>query len=141
MKLLEDITCPGCKKEFTKETDLDKLDNAEPIKSNKSTLTGSQQILEKPIEKEPEIKIETVIEDFKPNYECPDGDCDIGVHKNKNYSKKAKGKCKNCDQFTKHAKGTCPWCKGTDLEELEEDELEELGITDPTEEHEGHSHE
>ncbi len=143
VKLVEDIDCPHCKKPFTKETDLDKLSHVENITPNNSSLSGTTQVLEqKPIESEIKIETKTVIEDFKPNYECPDGNCDIGVHKNKNYKKKPKGKCTNCGQFTKHDKGTCPWCKGTELEELEEGELEDLGITDPLiVEHEGHNHE
>lgn len=130
--------CPNCKEKVS--IDIDKLEIKAP-KSLENANTESQvQILEK--KPEPEIKIETVIEDFKPNYECPDGNCDIGVHKNKNYSKKPKAKCTNCGQFTKHDKGTCPWCKGTELEELDEGELEDLGITDPSiDEHEGHTHE
>ena len=87
-----------------------------------------------PIEKpKPEIKIETVIEDFKPNYECPDGNCPDLVHPNKNYRRKPKGKCNNCDQFTKNKDGKCPWCKGTDIEELDPEDLEELGISNPPE--------
>jgi len=144
LKILTKETCPGCKKEFESSHE---LENLEP-KINKGTikeLTSGDQVIqqiEKP--KDPEVKIETktVIEDFKPNYECPNGDCDIGVHKNTNYKKKPKGKCTNCGQFTKHDKGTCPWCKGTELEELDEDELNELGIVDPViDEHEGHIHE
>ena len=109
---------------------------------NPSTET-TQLLIEKP--KEPEIKIETktVIEDFKPNYECPNGDCDIGVHKNTNYKKMVKGKCSNCDQFTKHNKGVCPWCKKNDtIEEIDQEELQDLGIVKPEiVEHDGHNHE
>ena len=137
MKITGD--CPHCKDKI--EIDIDKLEVKTPTMDNAST-TGTTQVLEtKPPKPEVIEKEVTVIEDFKPNYECPDGNCDIGVHKNKNYKKKAKGKCTNCDQFTKHAKGTCPWCKGTELEELEENELEELGITEPTNDHEEHNHE
>ena len=134
MKLIEDVTCPNCKKDFTKETDLDKLDKAEPIQTTKATISGTQQILEKPIEKPVETKIETVIEDFKPNYECPDEKCQVGLHKNENYSKKVKGKCTNCDQFTKYDMGQCPWCKKTDtIEEMDPEDLEDLGIENPPE--------
>jgi len=133
--------CPNCKEKVT--IDIDKLEVKTPKALDNPTSEGQTQILQtKP--KEPEIKTEvkTVIEDFKPNYECPNGDCDIGVHKNTNYKKKPKGKCTNCGQFTKHDKGTCPWCKGTELEELDNEELTELGIIDPVlDEHEGHNHE
>jgi len=134
--------CPNCKEKVT--FDLEKeMKIKEPKALENQTKEGLTQVLE---QKPPEIiekeVIKTVIEDFKPNYECHNGDCDIGVHKNTNYKKKPKGKCTNCGQFTKHDKGTCPWCKGTDIDELDEDELNDLGIIDPTiEEHEGHNHE
>ncbi len=141
MKLVEDIDCPHCKKPFTKETDLDKLDNVETTKTTNASVNTTQQILEKPEIKE-KIVEKTVIEDFKPNYECPNGDCDVGVHKNKNYKKRPKGKCENCGQFTKHEKGVCPWCKGNEIEEVNPEDLDELGIMAPQiDEHEGHNHE
>ncbi len=142
MKLTGDTTCPGCKKEHKVEFDLDKLnDNIKPQEINNGI--GSQQtiVTEKPKIVEKEV-IKTVIEDFKPNYECPNGNCDTGVHKNKNYKKLVKGKCTNCDQFTKHDSGTCPWCKGTDIDSIDPEDLQELGIEKPiTDEHEGHEHE
>ena len=133
--------CPNCKEKVA--IDIDKLEIKTPKTLENASAEGLTQILEeKP--KEPEIKIETktVIEDFKPGYECPDGDCEIGVHKNKNYSKRVKGKCTNCNQFTKHDKGKCPWCKKEEIEPIEQEELEELGIEMPQiDEHEGHIHE
>jgi len=131
--------CPNCKEKVV--IDIDKLEVKTPKPLENANTESQVQILEK--KPESEIKIETVIEDFKPNYECPDDNCDLGgMHKNKNYKKKPKGKCTNCGQFTRHDKGTCPWCKGTELEEVDADELEELGITDPIiDEHEGHNHE
>ena len=133
--------CPNCKEKVS--IDIDKLEIKAPKELQNASTETTQVLIEKP--KEPEIKIETktVIEDFKPNYECPNGDCDIGVHKNTNYKKMVKGKCSNCDQFTKHNKGVCPWCKKNDtIEEIDQEELEELGIVKPEiVEHEGHNHE
>ena len=134
--------CPNCKEKVS--IDIDKLEIKTPKLLTNATAEAQTQILETPkpeiIEKE---VIKTVIEDFKPNYECPNGDCDIGVHKNTNYKKMVKGKCSNCDQFTKHNKGVCPWCKKNDtIEEIDVEELEELGIVKPEiVEHEGHNHE
>ena len=128
-------TCANCKE--TVVIDLDKeIKSKEPKElENQTTETQKQVLLVKPVEKpEPEIKIETVIEDFKPNYECPDGNCDVGVHKNKNYKQKPKGKCTNCDQFAKHKNGVCPWCKKSDtIEELDPEDLDDLGIVSPPE--------
>jgi len=138
--------CPNCKKPVA--FDVDKLDPTQikvPDLHNVS-VTGQQTTqIEKPKEKaEVEIKevTKTVIEDFKPNYECPNGDCDVGIHKNKKYTKRAKGQCSNCKQFTKHESGTCPWCKKDEIEALDPEELDELGIANPPEmEHEEHEHE
>ena len=133
--------CPNCKEKVS--IDIDKLEIKAPKELQNASTETTQVLIEKP--KEPEIKIETktVIEDFKPNYECPNGDCDVGVHKNTNYKKMVKGKCSNCDQFTKHNKGVCPWCKKNDtIEEIDVEELEDLGIIKPEiDEHEGHNHE
>jgi len=143
LKIIADTTCPGCKKNHEVEIDIDKLDVKTPPASTTNASSSQTTILE---EEPPEViekeVIKTVIEDFKPNYECPDGDCDIGVHKNKNFKKMPKGKCTNCDQFTKHDKGTCPWCKHDEIEPIEPEELDELGIDTPNiEEHEEHIHE
>ena len=132
--------CPNCKEKVS--IDIDKLEIKAPKELQNASTETAQVLIEKP--KEPEIKIETktVIEDFKPGYECPDGDCEIGIHKNKNYSKRVKGKCTNCDQFTKQEKGKCPWCKKEEIEPIEKEELEDLGIEMPIiDEHEGHTHE
>jgi len=133
--------CPNCKEKVV--IDIDKLEVKTPKTLENSTTETQTQLLE---QKPPEVIekeiIKTVIEDFKPGYECPDGNCEIGVHKNKNYSKIVKGKCTNCDQFTKHDKGTCPWCKKDEIEPIEKEELEDLGIEMPNiEEHEEHNHE
>lgn len=141
MKLTGD--CPHCKKSLA--FDVDKLDIKQeaPLSVPNASATGQQtQQIEKPKEEPPKLKRETVIEDFKPNYECPNGDCDVGVHKNKNFTKRPKGKCTNCDQFTKHDSGTCPWCKKDEIEPIDSEELDELGIAKPPEqEYEGHDHE
>ena len=129
MKITGD--CPSCNEKVS--IDIDKLEMKAPKELQNASTETKQVLLEKPKEKEPEIKTETVIEDFKPNYECPDGNCDVGIHKNKNYKQKPKGKCNNCDQFTKNKDGKCPWCKGTDIEELDPEDLDELGIENPPE--------
>ena len=124
--------CPNCKEKVS--IDIDKLEMKAPKELQNPSTETQQVLIEKPVEKEPEIKIETVIENFKPGFECPDDNCEVGVHKNKNYSKRVKGKCTNCDQFTKLDKGKCPWCKKTDtIESIEQEELEDLGIEMPPE--------
>ena len=140
MKLSGD--CPNCKKPIS--FDVDKLDPKSvkvPELENASVTGQKTQQIEKPpdiIEKE---VTKTVIEDFKPNYECPNGDCDVGVHKNKNFKKRPKGKCTNCEQFSKHESGTCPWCKKDEIEAIDPEELDDLGIAKPPEqEHEEHDH-
>ena len=139
MKLTGD--CPNCKKPLAFDVDKLEVKRDLPAAVTNASVTGQQT---QQIEKPPEIKevAKTVIEDFKPNYECPNGDCDVGVHKNKNFKKRPKGKCKNCDQFAKHESGTCPWCKKDEIEAIDSEELDDLGIARAPEiEHEGHDHE
>lgn len=135
--------CPNCKEKVA--IDIDKLEVKTPNTLENASTEGQTQLLE---QKPPEViekdVVKTVIEDFKPGYECPDGNCDQGgIHKNKNYSKKVKGKCSNCDQFARNDKGTCPWCEKNDtIEEMDSEELEELGIRNPPEQQiEEHIHE
>lgn len=139
MKLTGD--CPNCKKPLAFDVDKLEVKQQQPTTVPNASVTGQQT---QQIEKPPEMKEvpKTVIEDFKPNYECPNGDCDVGVHKNKNFKKRPKGKCTNCDQFAKHESGTCPWCKKDEIQPIDSEELDELGIAKPPEqEHEGHDHE
>jgi len=135
--------CPNCKEKVT--IDIDKLEVKTPKTLDNASTEGQTQLLEqKPVEPEIKTEIKTVIEDFKPGYECPDGNCDQGgIHKNKNYSKKVKGKCSNCDQFSRNNKGSCPWCEKNDtIEEMDSEELEELGIRNPPEQQiKEHTHE
>ncbi|MEE9215750.1 MAG: hypothetical protein V3U54_13425 [Thermodesulfobacteriota bacterium] len=142
MKLSGD--CPNCKKPIS--FDVDKLDpkSVKVPELENASVTGQQtQQIEKPPEiKEPKPKPKTVIENFKPNHECPDGNCDIGIHKNTNYTKIVKGQCENCKQFTRYDTGTCPWCKKDEIEPVDPEELDDLGIAKPPEQvHEEHEHE
>ena len=139
MKLTGD--CPHCKKALAFDVDKLEVKQEKPVIVPNASVTGQQT---QQIQKEPEVKevTKTVIEDFKPNYECPNGNCDVGVHKNKNFKKRPKGKCTNCNQFAKHESGTCPWCKKDEVEPIDPEELDELGIAKPPEEeYEGHDHE
>ena len=49
------------------------------------------------------------------------------------------GKCDNCGQYGPDAAGPCFWCKEGNFEEVDPEELEELGIQAP--EPVEHSHE
>jgi len=146
MKLVEDIDCPHCKKQFTKETDLDSLEHTEPIQTTNPKVSGTAQILEtikkEPEKSESEIKIETVAPKDEPFFECKNGNCGEGLHRNKNYSKAPNQKCKNCDSLNGSTK--CKNCGNKDPEEFEEleiDELKELGIPIPEIKEHEHTHE
>lgn len=136
--------CPHCKKNVA--IDIDKLEikqDATQLLAN-ATTAGTQVLEQKPSIVE---KIKEVLPEFMPAGRCKNGNCDVGIHKNPNYKKRPKGKCKNCGQFSAHKEGDCPWCidedkKRGEIEELEEEELDDLGIPRPPEiEHEGHNHE
>ena len=46
------------------------------------------------------------------------------------YSDK-KGKCNNCDQLNPHKEGKCIWCDQNEVEPIDKDDLEDLGIRLP----------
>ena len=82
----------------------------------------------KEIEKEV-IKEVKVVPSWQPNYICKGPNCN--TKKNPSYSARPKGVCSNCGQFTKEAFGTCIWCQSKDIEEIDEDKLNDLGIPTP----------
>ena len=85
------------------------------------------------IETKPEVKevekIIKVVPSWQPNYICKGPNCN--TKKNPDYAQRPKGKCSNCGQFTKEAFGTCIWCQGKEIEELDSEELDNLGIPTP----------
>lgn len=134
MKITGD--CPNCKEKVA--IDIDKLEVKQPKELENTTSEGqqTQQIIK------PEIKeIEKIVEKVKipsdqPFYECKD--CD-SLHKNKNYSVRPNKKCNNCDSLNGPKNKGCKNCGNTEFEELDEDQLDDLGIPKPAE-HE-HEHE
>ena len=82
-----------------------------------TTQATSQVQLEKPdiIEKIPS---------HLPKYKCRT--CDT-YHENKTF-KRPKGKCENCGQFAQEDKGHCPTCAEGELEPIDDEELDDLGI-------------
>lgn len=138
LKVIEEIECPGCKHKFDKTTDLSDLKNVPVTKiENKAKIKEvieegqTSQIIEK------EKIVEKVkIPSDQPFYECKD--CD-SLHKNKNYSVRPNKKCNNCDSLNGPKNKGCKNCGNTEFEELDEDQLDDLGVPKP-EEHE-HEHE
>ena len=109
-----------------------------PLDENKPTATLSvtnatpNQTVQVQVEKPSEKETRTIekIPSYLPKYKCKN--CDTN-HKNPNYTHRPKGKCKNCDQFSKDATGKCPWCDKEEIEPIDEDDLDELGIPEPEE--------
>jgi len=134
--------CPGCGEEIeivTKESNQIEI----PVENNSQQL----QVIQKQIEELKTIKEEVKEEKEPPKtqspsddafYDCANGNCDIGLHKNPNYTKRPNQQCKNCNRLNK--KKACKNCGNTDPEEFEEkndEELEEMNIPLPNEvEHE-----
>ena len=94
--------------------------------NNQSQQTIKPEIKE--IEKEV-IKEVKVVPSWQPNYICKGPNCN--TKKNPSYSSRPKGVCSNCGQFTKESFGTCIWCQSKDIEEIDEDKLNDLGIPTP----------
>lgn len=137
--------CPHCKEKV--KLDLDKLDGGiqKAQNSDIENVTQTQSTIQQQKPQDPEIKevIKTVTPQDEPFFVCKNGNCGDGVHRNENYSKKPNKKCKNCDSLNGNKK--CKNCGNIDEEEfdeLEDEDLKELGIPMPgIDEHEEHHHE
>jgi hypothetical protein len=84
------------------------------------------------------VKVKDAAPSYQPRFKCRDGSCDVGVHKNKNYREFPKTKCADCDQFNpfpenpdRGYKNKCLWCGSEDLEEIDPEDLRDLGIPAP----------
>jgi len=142
LKIKGSVECPNCNKKHDAELDIDKL-TMEQVKTaeiKNPQDSGTSTVLETKPEVKPEPKILPPI--HVPAFKCTGSDCGE-IHKNPNYFKRVKGKCKNCDQFSRDKEGDCPWCREKNsIEEIDDDELDELGIPKPLEREigEGHGH-
>ena len=137
MKLVQKTSCPHCDKEFELESDLDKIEMTTPKQADTSS-SATTQILEQKVNEQktetPKKEIQHVIPSHIPGYSCADGSC-TQAHKNKNYKKMPVAKCENCGQFTASKDKECPWCKSKDFEDLDQEELIDLGLPVPEHDH------
>ena len=106
------VNCPGCTKTIY-------LDDSPQVQEN---ILLRQQIEQ--LQKIPKIP------SFIPSYQCKDGTC-VQNHTNPLYTTRPKGKCGNCDQFSPRKEGMCSWCLEKEIEEIDKDELTNLGIELP----------
>ena len=105
------INCPSCKQQIA-------IDDS------------PQQIELNQLRNEAEQLKKTQIPSHIPNFQCKNGTCGQN-HENPHYTNRPKGKCNNCDQFSKESTGKCTWCGKNEIEEIDKDELEDLGIRLP----------
>lgn len=75
--------------------------------------------------------IQKVVPSWQPSFICKGPSCN--TKKNPNYTQRPKGKCVKCGQYTKEAFGTCIWCQSNEIEEIDQSELDDLGIPSPEE--------
>ena len=94
------------------------------IKGLNQVVESKPQIIEKEIE-----RLVKVVPSWQPNFICKGPNCN--TKKNPAYTSRPRGVCANCGQFTKEAFGTCIWCESKDIEELDIDKLNDLGIPTP----------
>lgn len=106
------VNCPGCNQQIA-------IDDSPQVQENNTLRQEVERLKNVP-------KIPT----FVPNFQCEDGNCGLS-HRSSRYSKRPKGKCTNCDQFSSLSKGVCSWCKNDDFDEIDEDELRDLNIRLP----------
>ena len=94
------------------------------IKGFNQVQESKPQIVEKEIE-----KIVKVVPSWQPNFICKGPNCN--TKKNPAYTSRPKGVCANCGQWSKESFGTCIWCQSKDIEELDNEKLNDLGIPTP----------
>lgn len=148
--MIVDATCPGCSKDHQVEVDLSSIPKAKRVHMQlqepeidvdskiEAALKKLQQI--EPAKEKKEEKKVLPVSSHQPFYACPNGNCDKGgIHENPQQKTKIKGKCSNCDQYTPGKK--CLFCGSEDIDEIDFEELKDLGIPLPIDDHEGHSHE
>lgn len=138
MKIEGETDCPTCKKSHPVEIDIDNLDIKKvEMPQVRNARVEQAQVTQQILKPEPEIKTITKIPSYIPKYKCKN--CKEN-HKNKDYRQAPKYKCDNCGQFSPTS-DSCIWCNGKEFEELEEDELRDLGLDIPEEEEHDHEHE
>ena len=108
------VNCPGCRQQIAID------DSPQQIELNQLRAELEQ------FKKIPKMA------SYIPAYNCSSGDCGQ-IHKNPNYKFRPKGKCRNCDQFSKNPSGQCAWCKQNEVEEIDKNQLEDLEIPLPNE--------
>ncbi len=145
---IESISCPGCKAKI-------ELERKKPVhriveKSDSLATSELDAIVErvaaklKPKEPEkiekPKEKVIVKLPSWQPKEFCANGQCG-DPHKNPDYKQRVKKKCTNCGAWAPAKAAKCATCTKQDIddpwEELDEDELNEMGIPMP-EAHEHH---
>lgn len=106
------VDCPSCRQQIAID------DSPQQIQLNQLQIELEQ------LQKEPKMP------SFIPSYQCKNGTCGQN-HTNPRYANEPKGKCMNCDQFSANKEGTCSWCNQNEIEEINKDELADLGIKLP----------
>lgn len=131
MKIVGETTCPNCQKAHEAALDLDKFEPkvTTSVIQNPSISSPTATVTSVLAEEKP--KVITKIPSYIPNYKCKN--CGNN-HKNKDYSVRPKFKCSKCGQFSPDGE-LCAWCKSKEFDEIDEEELDDLGIPEP-EEHE-----
>lgn len=143
------IDCPHCKGKLNVEIERKpahvKLTEEQQFTEIETLVSKEieKRIPKKEKEEKPEVKVEKDIQypSWMPAEYCPDGNCSLGgVHPNKNYKRKAEKKCKNCDQFAPKVAKKCAWCGENDFDDMDDEDLENMGINLPTLEEHTHEH-
>ena len=142
-----DHECPNCKHKDKIEVEIHRRPQKVRIEEQEVTPDVRSIVREelqkskpeKEERKEPAAKPqkELVIEQWRPGYYCKD--CN-SPHKNKNYRTRPKGKCTTCEQWAGVSEGKCPNCQDGELEPIDDDYLDDLGVPKPSMTEAEHEH-
>lgn len=145
----DELECPGCKAKIKVEKEPPKhtihFANTEIPEAELETKIDKaieKRLPKKELEEPPKMEKSIEYPSWMPGEYCPDGNCSLGgVHPNKNYKRKAAKKCKNCDQFAPKVAQKCAWCGEGEFADMDDEDLENMGISLPHLEEHDHSHE
>jgi hypothetical protein len=131
-----------CEQDLELDLEID-IPEVKPIAEIQPTASAEIPQQKSVNQKDPGMVNEKIIEkaippNYLPKYKCKDGNCGQ-AHENPYYDSPVKGICQNCKQFSPLESGKCYWCND-EVEPLEIEELDDLGIPLPKEKSEDHIH-
>ena len=139
------IDCPHCKGKLNVEIERKPATVKIEEREHLPAMSELEAMMDRKLEKLKAPPIVVPAEKKKPTIKAPAhikaGKCKncSKIHPNEDYQGPATGKCDKCSSiFTDRSSGDCPFCKGGEIEKIDEDDRADMELYE--DEHEGHDH-